>query len=186
MFWARFFVTMPTSWRPEFDTSGLRLQRPALWGYAGGGLYNARRTETCSWPISCFYLSLIVQYPPKPSRFGDFLRNYLELSILFRNSDFVQDTLARKKKQKSCLFVLFFAHLFVSLHHRTFLLRQAPPSGSSELTRGRRAVLCMRKTFSDVCRCGSWISQVPISTTGRWQRDVYVVRFYIPRLYSSC
>jgi len=34
---------------------------------------------------------------------------------------------------------------------------------------GRRAALYMRKTFSNVCRCGSWTSQTPIITAGRWQ-----------------
>ena len=58
------------------------------------------------------------------------------------------------------------------------LFRNFAPS-LSQLIRGRRAVLYMRKTFSNVCRCDSWISQVPIITTGRWQRDVCVVRFYI-------
>ena len=38
---------------------------------------------------------------------------------------------------------------------------------------------CMRKTFSNVCCCELWTSQTPNLTTGRWQRGVYVVRFYI-------
>jgi len=39
----------------------------------------------------------------------------------------------------------------------------------------------MRKTFSNVCRCGLRTSQTrPNPTAGRWQRSVYVVRFYIP------
>ena len=83
------------------------------------------------------------------------------------------------------LFLLFIWYIqinCISLQHRQFLLRQAPPSGSSESIRGQRAVLYMRKTFSDVCRCETRTSQTRPSQQAddnEASRRAYLYPYYI-------
>ena len=114
---------------------------------------------------------------------NSFCALFLELSKQIPISDFVsldacgayssfaslKKILTLERKNKKVVF------LFCSLLTYLYLCTIA-----CKLIRGRRAVLYMRKTFSDVCRCGSWTSQTPIITTGRWQPKRHVVRFYIP------
>ena len=57
--------------------------------------------------------------------------------------------------------------------------------------RGRRAVLYMRKTFSNVCHCEPWTSQLPNSHAGRWQpkrlrgASIYIV-IYNVLAWANC
>ena len=77
-----------------------------------------------------------------------------------------------------CLALTFFPIFFVcSINILIFA-----PSLVSPAT-GERAVLYMRKTFSNVCRCRARTSQLPYLQQADDNRNVCVVRFYIPVLY---